>query len=302
MPEFADCLAGFVRALDLDRPHVLGHSWGSSLALELYRRHPELVASLVLVGAYAGWAGSLPPDEVARRLAFALELAKLPAGGFEPTTMPGLFSDQMPAEQAVELAGIMRSIRPAGTRSMAFALAEADQRDMLPAVVVPTLLVYGDADERSRLEVAASLRRSDSRCETRGPARPRSHVLPRSAGQVRREGPPLPRFDRGGAVIGFDFMPAVEQHGIRNRCMKGVADLSRSRSPCSTSRPWPRARARRRRSPTRSTSPGTSSGSATTASGSPSTTTCRASPARRRPCCSRTSPPARPTCASARAA
>jgi pimeloyl-ACP methyl ester carboxylesterase len=72
--------------------------------------------------------------------------------------MPGLFSDQMPAEQAVELAGIMRSIRPAGTRSMAFALAEADQRDMLPAVVVPTLLVYGDADERSTLEVAASLR------------------------------------------------------------------------------------------------------------------------------------------------
>ena len=157
MPEFADCLARFVGALDIDRPHVLGHSWGTSLALELYRRHPELVASLVLVGAYAGWAGSLPADEVARRLAFALELAKLPAGEFEPTTMPGLFSDQMPAAQAVELAGIMRSIRPAGTRSMAFALAEADQRDMLPTVAVPTLLVYGDADERSRLEVAESL-------------------------------------------------------------------------------------------------------------------------------------------------
>ena len=40
-------------------------------------------------------------------------------------------------------------------------------------------------------------------------------------------------------MIGFDFMPAVEQHGIRNRWMKGVADLSRS-----LLRARPRARGR----------------------------------------------------------
>jgi pimeloyl-ACP methyl ester carboxylesterase len=43
--------AGFIEALRLEKPHVLGHSWGSSLALELYRRQPEVPASLVLVGA-----------------------------------------------------------------------------------------------------------------------------------------------------------------------------------------------------------------------------------------------------------
>src|SRR5215213_1811841 len=39
MAEYGDCLARFIGALNLQRPHVLGHSWGCTLALELYRRH-----------------------------------------------------------------------------------------------------------------------------------------------------------------------------------------------------------------------------------------------------------------------
>ena len=53
---YADCLAEFIEALELERPHVLGLSWGGGLALELYRRRPDLPRSLVLASAYAGWA------------------------------------------------------------------------------------------------------------------------------------------------------------------------------------------------------------------------------------------------------
>jgi pimeloyl-ACP methyl ester carboxylesterase len=157
LPEFAACLGLLIDALGLERPHVLGHSWGSALALELYRQRPSDVRSLVLVGAYAGWAGSLAPAQVAHRLQFALQVADLPAGTFEPTSMPGLFSDVMPDDRRSELATIMSEIRPAATRTMARALAEADLRGLLPLVDVPTLLVYGDADERSPLEVAHAL-------------------------------------------------------------------------------------------------------------------------------------------------
>ena len=38
LPEYADCLAAFIDALGLGRPHVLGLSLGGVLALELYRR------------------------------------------------------------------------------------------------------------------------------------------------------------------------------------------------------------------------------------------------------------------------
>jgi pimeloyl-ACP methyl ester carboxylesterase len=157
LPEFAECLQQLIAALGLERPHILGHSWGSALALELYRLHPSSVKSLVLVGAYAGWAGSLPADEVAQRLALALRIADLPPGGFDPVSMPGLFSEAMPQDRRSELATMMSEIRPAGTRTMAYALAEADLRSLLPRIEIPTLLLYGDADQRSSLDVADKL-------------------------------------------------------------------------------------------------------------------------------------------------
>jgi pimeloyl-ACP methyl ester carboxylesterase len=156
MPDYGACLAAFVDALSLDRVHVLGHSWGSVLALELFRQRRACVRSLILVGAYAGWAGSLAPAEVERRLEFALHFD--PASeGFDPATMTGLFSDAMPGDRAAELRQIMSEIRPAGTATMAHALAEADLRDVLPRIDVPVLLLYGDADERSPLSVAEAL-------------------------------------------------------------------------------------------------------------------------------------------------
>jgi pimeloyl-ACP methyl ester carboxylesterase len=157
--DYADALAALLDGLDVARPaHVLGHSWGSTVALELYRRRPDLVRTLVLVGGYAGWAGSLPPDEVRRRLDFALHAADLGPDAFDPRSMRGLFSDVMPADRAAELAAIMSDARPAATRTMAQALAAADLRDMLPTVRVPTLLVHGDADERSSVAVGEALR------------------------------------------------------------------------------------------------------------------------------------------------
>lgn len=160
LPQYADVLQGLIDALDLGRPHVLGHSWGSGLALELFRRHPSTPASLVLAGGYAGWAGSLPPGEVDVRLQKALEVADQLPDGFDPRSVPGLFTDTMPADHRAELIEIMSQIRPTGTRGMARAFAEADLRDVLPDIDVPTLLLYGDADTRSPLDVARSLHAS----------------------------------------------------------------------------------------------------------------------------------------------
>lgn len=160
MGDYARSLAAVIEALDLGPSHVLGHSWGSGLALELAHRRPELVRSLVLVGAYAGWAGSLPPEEVSRRLAFAHQLADSIPRGFDPRSMPGLFSDAMPPDRAAELEGLMADIRPTGTRVMAEAFAVCDERDVLGSIDAPTLLVYGEDDARSPVEVGEALHRS----------------------------------------------------------------------------------------------------------------------------------------------
>jgi pimeloyl-ACP methyl ester carboxylesterase len=159
LPEYADVLAGLIAALELNPAHVVGHSFGGVLALELALRHPSAVARLVVVGGYAGWAGSLPATEIERRLAFALDVADRLPGGFEPTSMPGLFSARMTDDAAAALRTIMSEIRPAATRSMAHAVAEADLRAALPSIGVPTLLIYGDADQRSSPSVAEDLHR-----------------------------------------------------------------------------------------------------------------------------------------------
>jgi pimeloyl-ACP methyl ester carboxylesterase len=157
MPDYARCLARLLDALDVAPAHVVGHSWGSTLALELCLLRPDRVRSLVLVGGYAGWAGSLPAEEVDRRLQFAMQAADALPASFDPSTMPGLFSDVMPADRAAELATVMSDIRAPGTRTMAQALAACDLRERLPSIGVPTLVLAGEHDVRSPLPVAEAL-------------------------------------------------------------------------------------------------------------------------------------------------
>lgn len=155
--DYADCLAGFVSALGLGRPHVAGLSFGGGLALELYRRHPDLPRTLVLASAYAGWAGSLPSEVVEERLQQVMELADLPPDRFVSAVAPTLFSEAATAEMVGKFTESVSEFHPAGLRAMARAFAEADLREVLPEIGVPTLLVYGDKDVRAPLDVAEEL-------------------------------------------------------------------------------------------------------------------------------------------------
>lgn len=160
LSDFADCLAGVIDELKLERPHILGLSFGGGLALEFYRRYPETPESLILVSAYAGWAGSLPPEAVENRLQKGLEQSKLPAKQVVENWLPTLFNKSVSAEVIKETADIMKGFHPVGMRVMLQAFAKADLRDTLPTIEVPTLLLYGDADQRSPLDIARELHSS----------------------------------------------------------------------------------------------------------------------------------------------
>jgi len=157
LPDYADCLAGLIDALGLDRPHVLGLSFGGALALELYRRHATVPRTLVLAGAYAGWAGSLPAEVVEERLHRVLREADLPPEQWVPGYIPGMLTESAPQDLIDEVVSLMCNVRPAANRTMIRAIAEADLRDVLPRIEIPTLLLYGDADKRSPLDVAVAL-------------------------------------------------------------------------------------------------------------------------------------------------
>jgi pimeloyl-ACP methyl ester carboxylesterase len=158
MPDYADCLASFIQALGLDRPHIVGNSFGGTLALQLCIRYPDVVRSVVAADTYAGWSGSFTPEVVAGRLSQSLPDLDLPADQVVAKWIPGFVTAAAPQSVKDELGGIASDFHPAGMRVMIQALAEADLRDGLPRVAVPTLLIWGDKDVRSPLTVAEDLR------------------------------------------------------------------------------------------------------------------------------------------------
>jgi len=126
---YADCLISFLGALGVERPHLCGLSFGSSVALEVFTRRPALPRTLVLASAFAGWAGSLGREAAEeRRTEFLAD-----------------------ADRGTDEA------RASGIRAIANALADADLRDGLPHIDVPTVLVYGENDDRSPVSVGEEI-------------------------------------------------------------------------------------------------------------------------------------------------
>jgi pimeloyl-ACP methyl ester carboxylesterase len=147
---------------------VTGHSWGGTVVQELYRRRPELVATLVLADTYAGWEGSLPEDEVRARVEGTRRILAAPGAEFDPS-FPGLFAGDPPAEVIALLEEMAADVRRDSLDTQLSAMAEADLSDLLPHIAVPTLLIWGERDARSPLSVA---RRFDQ-------AIPNAHPLPK---------------------------------------------------------------------------------------------------------------------------
>jgi pimeloyl-ACP methyl ester carboxylesterase len=153
LADYADCLAALLEALDLGRAHVVGLSWGGTVALELYRHRPELAASLILVDTYAGWKGSLPEDEVQARVEGFRKMLAAPDHLFDPTP-PGLFAADPPPEVVSLMEAMAADVRRESMRTTLPLMAEADQRDLLSRIAVPTLLIWGELDARAPLTVA----------------------------------------------------------------------------------------------------------------------------------------------------
>jgi pimeloyl-ACP methyl ester carboxylesterase len=167
LADYASCLAALIESLEVGPAYLAGLSWGGTVVLELYRQRPDLVTALILLDTYAGWKGSLPEEEVRARVAglremFTAPSPPVPAARAVPppaptesfATVPGLFAGAAPAEFVLLLEEMAAAVRPRSLQTTVLAMAETDQRDLLPEIGVPVLLIWGEQDERSPLTVA----------------------------------------------------------------------------------------------------------------------------------------------------
>lgn len=157
---WAGYLASFLDAIAVDRAHLLGLSWGGLLAQVFYRLHPGRVRTLILADTYAGWKGSLGPEIAAQRLARCVRESALSPTEFVARWVPTEFFSAASPGLSAEMAEVVSAFHPLGFRLMAKALAETDTTDLLPTIAVPTLLLWGEDDRRSPLDVAERFRDS----------------------------------------------------------------------------------------------------------------------------------------------
>ncbi len=158
--EMADSTAALLDTLGLERPAVIGHSMGGSIALALAARHPGRAARLVIVNSSPAWN---------RRTLLALEgvISSIKSGidldSRLKIIMPWLFGREEladPARAAKLREMLLDEPYPAtvsGLERHYRALAAFDGRDLLTRIEVPTLVVSAEDDLLALPEETARL-------------------------------------------------------------------------------------------------------------------------------------------------
>lgn len=146
MAGYADTLAGLLDELSLAQVVIVGLSMGGVVAQEFYRRHSERVLGLVLADTNTG-GGARPEAERRVRLEARLKaIETLTPQEIAQQRGPALLSPHASPQLLAEVIAMVSEIHPTGYREAALALDAADTRDILPAIEVPTLVLWGEHD------------------------------------------------------------------------------------------------------------------------------------------------------------
>jgi 3-oxoadipate enol-lactonase len=147
MDGLAAALGGFIAALGLDRPILVGHSIGGMIVQRLVAEAPHIARALVLAQTSAAFGGRDP----AWAEAFIRErLGPLDEGRSMASLAPAMVAAMLgddPDPAGVALAQDCIAHTPDGAyRDTVLAMPGFDQRDALPRIVAPTLVLAGGKD------------------------------------------------------------------------------------------------------------------------------------------------------------
>jgi len=143
----ADALAALMDARGLQQAVLVGHSMGGMVALQMWARHPERVAGLVLAAsspAFGHGSGDFQQAFLAQRLA-PLEAGKSMADVAD-NLVPTMLAPAYAGPGLAQAKACMGSILPAAYKAALGALVQFEQRAVLPTITVPTLCLAAEHD------------------------------------------------------------------------------------------------------------------------------------------------------------
>lgn len=150
MEALAAALAGFIQALRLERPVLVGHSIGGMIVQRLLAEAPDAARAVVLAQTSAvfgskdpGWAEAF----------IQARLGPLDAGRsmreIAPEAVRELVGEDADPAGVALAQDCMEEVPPSTYRDMVLAMPGFDLRDALPRIATPTLALAGTADRNA---------------------------------------------------------------------------------------------------------------------------------------------------------
>ncbi|HJV33736.1 alpha/beta fold hydrolase [Geomonas sp.] len=151
--DFAGDLAGFFEELDLQGAILIGWSLGVQVALQAFSRLQERLAGLVLVGGTPRFTttegyshGQAPVEVKGMTLRLRRDYQKTMGDFFRGMFAEGEMAHAQYQRIVHEIVMGGRSPDPEAARDALQILATVDQRELLPLIDRPVLLVHGELD------------------------------------------------------------------------------------------------------------------------------------------------------------
>ena len=152
--DLADDCAGLLEALGIGQAHMVGLSLGGMTGQALAVRHPDRVASLVLMAT----AAHLPPPENWDQRARIVREQGM--GALVDMVMQRWFTADTVAlapERVKPVRDRFASLDPRGYAMTCLAIRDMDLRGRIGAIRVPTLVVAGEDDPATPIEMAEEI-------------------------------------------------------------------------------------------------------------------------------------------------
>jgi pimeloyl-ACP methyl ester carboxylesterase len=154
--DYADALADFLAALDLDRINLIGNSFGARVAQCFAAYCPDRVIKMALTGTAIGQRAMA--DEEKRQI-IATREAQIAKGGFAfGARASALIGSKAPPRTTAIVQHTLRATNPRGfMHGVKLALADFYGPDVAHRFTFPVLLIHGREDKVNPLEKNAAL-------------------------------------------------------------------------------------------------------------------------------------------------
>lgn len=157
--EMARRIAAILKTLKIEKAIIGGLSMGGYVAFDLYRQFPELFSALILCDT------TYLADSLEKRNSRFDLISKIESSGAAAlieNMLPNLISDetkQNNPDLLDKLTGAFSKVNPVSAINALRSMAErADSSDIIEQITFPTLLIFGEFDKVTNLEIAGKMK------------------------------------------------------------------------------------------------------------------------------------------------